>query len=251
MTQQISAIHTPCKSCVFAKYDDKTQIDCYLNYIDVYKNNNVEILEAYDNEKEFFVINNKKCIGYRENKWFDKRGMAHSSLDEKIAKYYETNYAHYLAVVDLKNMNLSQLNTILADLATCSIKPQKIIIIRYKNDNKIFGYKTIELALKEFNIGCQWRIQTMLEDNMDYNYILNDIIKNNLSCRFALSITDTAGPINTIIEYANTKVYKGLQNFYACGNKSKSIVLYSSTVFRHAFDTNKNIIDDSELYEML
>lgn len=251
MTPQISTIHTPCKSCVFAKYDNKTQTDCYLDYINIYQNNNIEILEAYDNEKEFFIINDKKCIGYRENKWFDKRGMTNSSLDEKIAKYNETNYAHYLAVIDLKNMNLSQLNEIITDLALCSIKPQKIIIIRYKNDNKIFGYKTIESLLKTSNIGCQWRIQTMLEDSMDHNYILNDIIKNNLNCRFVLSITDTGGKVNDIIEYANTKVYKKLQNFYACGNKSKNIVLYSSTVFRHAFDINKNIIDDSELYEML
>lgn len=251
MTQKISAVHTPCKMCAFAKFENKTQIGCSLEYIDIYKNNNIEILEAYDNEKEFFIINDKKCIGYRESKWFDKRDMTNSSIDEKIAKYRESDYSHYLAMIDLKNIDLSQLENILLDLAQCSIKPQKIIIIRYQNNNYEFGYKNIESVFQKTNIGCKWRIQTMLENDIEHNYILYDIIKNNLQYRFALSIKSYNLNMNNIIDYANTKVYKKLQNFYACGIENKDVVLYSSTVFRHAFDNNKNIIDDTNLYEII
>ena len=50
----VNTIHTPCKSCVFALYEDKTQTDCGLNYISKYRQkDNVEVLEAYDNDKEF------------------------------------------------------------------------------------------------------------------------------------------------------------------------------------------------------
>jgi hypothetical protein len=251
MTQPISAIHTPCKSCVFAKFEDKTQTNCFLDYISIYKDNNIQVLEAYDNEKEFFIINDKKCIGYRESKWFDKRGMTNSSLDEKIAKYQEANYAHYLAVIDLKYLSLSQFNNICFSLSKCSIRPEKIVILRYAKDNKIFGYKNIESILKDTNIGCEWRIQTMLDDDIEYNYTLNDIIKNNLQCRFVLSINNYNDSFDNIINYANTKVYKKLQNFCACGNSDKTTILYSSTVFRHAFDVGKNILDDPSLYEII
>ena len=59
----INAVHTPCKNCVFAIYDNITQTNCALHYLDIYRDKDIEILEAYDNDKEFYIINNKKCIG--------------------------------------------------------------------------------------------------------------------------------------------------------------------------------------------
>ena len=80
----IHAIHTPCKNCVFAKYEENTQTGCELDYIEKYKNLESEILEVYDNDKEFYVINDKKCLGYREPKWFEQLSMSDSSMEEKI-----------------------------------------------------------------------------------------------------------------------------------------------------------------------
>lgn len=251
MTQQISGIHTPCKNCVFAKFDDKTQVDCFLKYLDIYRNNGIEVLEAYDDQQEFFVINDKKCIGYREKKWFESRGLGDASIDEKITKYEQSNFPHYLAVIDLQNLDLIGLQTVCEQLAICTIKPQKLVIIRYKHDNKKFGYDSIESILKKTNISCAWRIQTMLETGIDYNYTLNDIIKNNLRCRFLLDIHKQNTNLQSLIDYVNQKVYKELKNFCACGNLDKSAVIYSSTVFRHAFETGKNILDDTSLYEII
>ena len=55
-------IHTPCKDCVFAIYDDKTQINCSQDCIDKYKKLDVPIVEVYDDDKEFYVIEGRKCI---------------------------------------------------------------------------------------------------------------------------------------------------------------------------------------------
>lgn len=250
MTRPISAIHTPCKQCAFAQYDNKTQTGCHLGYIEIYKNNNEEIIEAYDEESEFFVINNKKCIGYRENAWFEKREVNIDSMEDKLAKYQESNYAHYIAVIDLKKLDMNQLHDICKNLMSCQVKPQKIILIRYKDENKKFAYKDIEDTFKNTNICCSWRIQTILDEDMPYQYILYDIVKNNKSLRFLLT-TGSNDDFNTIINYANNRVYSELKNFCVCGNESKTTLLYSSTVLRHAFETGKDLINDPQLYEII
>jgi hypothetical protein len=249
--QQILPIHTPCKQCVFAEYTENTQVNCRLNYIDKYRKNNIEIIEAYDDDKEFFIINGKKCIGYRENKWFEKRDMADASIQDKVSKYKESNYAHYIVVINLKNLSLLKLENICKNIHKCNIKPQKIVLIRYLDDEKNFHYNNIEEIFASTNIDYPWRIQTMLDDKLPYEYILYEITKNNKNCRFILSVEDDVDILNALINNANNRVYDELDNFYACGTENKKIVLYSSTVYRYAFEVGKDIINDPELYVVL
>jgi hypothetical protein len=58
----IKAIHTPCKNCVFAKYDGKTQTDCHLDMTTKFSSKGIEIIKAYDEEKEFDIINGKNVM---------------------------------------------------------------------------------------------------------------------------------------------------------------------------------------------
>lgn len=56
---------TSCKECIFAIYEDNTQVACEANRIEKFKK---DIIEAYDNEKEFFVIN-RICNLYKTKDW--------------------------------------------------------------------------------------------------------------------------------------------------------------------------------------
>ena len=145
---EINPIHTPCKQCVFAKYENITQTDCFLNYIDKYKTNEVEILEAYDEEKEFYIINGKKCIGYRENKWFANIGMENASIEEKIQEFNRKNYLHYLLVLNLDNYSYENFEHLKNQIANISIKPSKIIFIRYQNKEPLYGLDLIKNLLE-------------------------------------------------------------------------------------------------------
>jgi hypothetical protein len=161
---QINIIHTPCKKCVFAKYNNNTQTDCHLGYISLYKNTNIEILEAYDEEKEFYIINNKKCIGYRENGWFEKRNLQDLSIEEKVIKFKENNFLHYMLCVNLENFTEQTLLSFGSELSQLSIQPRKIIFIRYQNHDIKFSYDLIQKVLEEAKFKDKWRIQTMLID---------------------------------------------------------------------------------------
>jgi hypothetical protein len=91
----------------------------------------------------------------------------------------------------------------------------------------------------------------MLDTDTPHQHILYDIIKNNKSCRFILSINSDTPKINEIINYANDQVYNKLGSFYACGDSNKNVILYSSTVCRHSLETGRDILNDEELYKVI
>lgn len=78
-------IRTSCKDCIFAIYEDDTQISCAHDRIDKFKTLSSDlVIEAYDEEKNFYVIN-KFCNFYR-NKDSWNNGVADVSKVKEEAK---------------------------------------------------------------------------------------------------------------------------------------------------------------------
>lgn len=244
----ISKVHTPCKDCAFAEYKDITQTGCSIGYIDKYKNKGAAILEVYDNDKEFFVINDKKCIGYRENKWFAQYGLEHADLDEKIKKFNEINRIDYLMVIDLKEFNDDGLAVLKQSVADLSYKPSKIIFIRYQSD-KNFPYEKIKDFFNGANIDCKWRIQTMVDDSLSNKDILHNITNLNKGYRFILSINKPTDNVQNVVNKANEIVYTNLDSIIAIKNKDSSAILFSAASYRWSIVVPKiNILDNEENY---
>ena len=65
--KMLSQIHTSCKNCVFANYtaDGLVQSGCKLGKIQDYKKAGIDILDVYDDELQFSVINGRVCLFYR------------------------------------------------------------------------------------------------------------------------------------------------------------------------------------------
>lgn len=59
------SLQTNCKDCVFAVYKNQTQVDCKADRLKLFSD---KVIEAYDNEKEFYVIN-AFCNYYRKSTW--------------------------------------------------------------------------------------------------------------------------------------------------------------------------------------
>lgn len=247
----ISSIHTPCKDCVFAIYDNITQTECALKYIDKYKNQNIEILEAYDDTKEFYIINNKKCIGYRENKWFKQFDLDQADLDSKIQKYKETNILDYMIIIDLKNLSIDELEDLIQQTDACAIKPKKVILIRY-NDNELrFPYSSIEKILKDYNVSYEWRIQTILDTEWTYDHILSNITSSNLRYRFTVSVTKYSTDLCRIINATNKLVHEDLGQFEVISNAEKTCLIYSGAIYRFESFHGKNLLNNDDNYKIL
>lgn len=246
----IHAVHTPCKNCVFAKYDGNTQIDCSLDFISKLRHNNTEILEAYDNEKEFYVINNKKCIGYRENKWFEQFGLADACLDDKINKFKETNRLNYTVIIslhgfenpsDLKNLCYNLMNNIVGP-------PQKIIFLRRKSQSLVYTFDTMNTLISECNISCGWRIQSILDENITDESIINSILYTNAKSRFIVQITGPVSNLNPIIK-TNDIVHRDMGQVMVVSDQHKKCIVYSASVYRYARKIeNTNLLEDNTKY---
>lgn len=242
----IASIHTACKKCVFAEYNNNSQVGCSIGHLEKYRNINATILEAYDEEKEFYIINEKKCLCYRENSWFTKYDMEHSTLQEKIAKVKETNYLHYLLVINLYDFNADDLTKITNEIKSLPIKPQKIIFVRYSN-NKTFEFNVLNDVLKQSNLKCSWRIQSMIDNSLNYDQILHNIVSMNKGYRFIVSIKNPTSDIHKIISFANNKVYEALEALHVVANNDKSCILFSAPSYRFSLlIEGKNILDNIE-----
>lgn len=246
---QIDTVHTPCKDCVFAIYENKTQTNCALNYIDLYRNNNIEILEAYDEDKEFLIINKKKCIGYREPKWFEQFNMSNSTIEDKIIKFNETNKLNYLLIIDLLNFTIESFRQLCYNISRLDIKPQQLIIIRHIDDKLNFPYESISSVLQNSNI--KWRIQTMVDNSINHNQIIHNLIIINPKYRFVCSINNYIDNLNELINNSNRIVHEDLDQFIVLSSKNKYCLIFSSILYRYNILDGKNILTDTSQFTII
>lgn len=245
----INAIHTPCKKCVFAKYDNITQVGCYLDLIDKYRSKDVEILEAYDKQKEFYIINKKKCYGYKEDKYFELRDLGESSLEEKIDYIKKTFIINYVAVINIKQYSLEQLDEIIGLLVSCEVPPKKIVLIRYEADARRYDFDSIKKLLDKHN-PKEWRVQSILDNDSDYLNVLHqttNISKNN----FILSINGDYDRICNIISFAQNMIYNDFGTFVVLSDQSKSTIFFNKAVYKSSFANGKDILSDHSEYILL
>lgn len=65
-------VETVCKECVWAEYEGKTQVDCKLGRLAKFRTQGTLVAEVYDDDKEFFVIENRVCNACRNSNWAAK-----------------------------------------------------------------------------------------------------------------------------------------------------------------------------------
>lgn len=250
----IDIIHTPCKDCSFAIYDDKTQVGCALKYLDIYKTKEYDILEVYDNQKEFFVINKKKCPGYREQKWFDKLDDNTETLQDKINTFHKYNYIAYLLVINLSSLTRAQFIDLCEQVSKLDIQPNKIIFVRYPpiENTETFPYDYLKENIDKYLTQKAWRIQTVVDPSISYEFMLQQIVSVNKKHRFVVSMKEFNTDLSNVIDRANDIVTKDLGSFTIISNQNKTCFIFSSIVYRYSmFMDNKNILLDDNNYTII
>jgi hypothetical protein len=250
MIPSINTIHTSCKNCTYALYDNITQTNCALQYLDQYQQENL-VIEAYDDDKEFYIINDKKCLGYREPKWFKQFDMEDASMEEKVNKFHATNKLHYLAVISLRNMSLENLDNICEQISNCDTLPQKIIFIRHQSNSDHFTYANIENIINKYNIKYAWRIQSMLDKELSDMEILHNIVVINPKYRFIVSIDNYDTNIKETINGANNIVHHKLESFIVASNQNYSCVVFGGGVYRFGVAGKENILANKSAYQII
>lgn len=238
MSNRISNIHTSCEKCAFAKYDQITQTDCLLGLIDKYrKTSHIEILEAYNDDKEFFIVNNKKCAAYKTQEFFDERNILDKT--EYAFKNFEIKYN---AIIDARPYTPEQLSPIFEELKQASVSPEIITLItyEYKAPGDYF------VALNKSELKTKWKIKNLKHQEHDFIAVAHEIINlGNEKCPFVLTVQNKDN-LAKIVDKANQVVYEEFKRFAVITNKTKSNMMFNKFVYQAGLQKNHDIITHEE-----
>ncbi len=230
---------TSCKNCTAAVYEKtgKTQIQCAFGRLRVLDANGVKITPAYDEEKEFFVLD-KICYYYRTQEWSDDHiGEVMLDLVEK-----ENSLIYNAILWENSEINLSQAIT---NLSSQHNKPKHItVLLRYNTAwSSLYLKEQLEVS------GIPWTLaeKTGIETDDIYHGVKEAIIRR--SAPFFLMVfshEDIITNLFTNIEKDMTD--KGLSFHYVlCPKKSillpRKILKYYITMERGNF-INKILEDE-------
>jgi len=233
--KKIAALHTPCKNCIAAIYENKTQTGCYFDQL----KNFDSILEVYDNEHEFYVVNNKKCMYYRENNWLEKRGIGIEQAQETIVK---ENTIKYIAIINLDQIkNKNNLEKAVSELKKQKEKPCGIVVMMQKKVEYDISIKEVIDIMQ--GSGFIWKIKNFIEAYDLYRYV-KAIIQTAPRKRLYLLVNNSNIPNN---------FYSRILDFNMKNNPISAINLNENIFFSFAavaytiqlFD--KNILEDKDL----
>jgi hypothetical protein len=227
---------TKCNSCIFAEFDDSKQINCDLDRLTKYQNNNMAI---FDEETQSFVIETI-CNACRGEKWANYN--LGKNLIAKVEQEIQISFDFFVLALEKDDDIIRKKlhNTIIQCNTQKIVKPKNIyIVLQNKNilSSEIFSIisehrhpsidiKLIRIISMECDIGqcidsaikksksnyCGF---FKLTDNIPNNllYVLNNIINNKLE---VLSMVE---PYN---DFSGLIIQNSLYRLFG-GNKNEHI----------------------------
>lgn len=151
----IAEINTPCKYCAFGLWVDKTQVGCVAERLKQFKDANVELVECFDDEAEFFVINGRNCNYFRNVNTlgdFDVMELLKQVKEETTIK----------CDLILMANDLAKLENSIGAVKSWTVKPNTLILL----NNNYTTQEIIDVVTETKYIG-KWKIVTKQEDMVD------------------------------------------------------------------------------------
>jgi hypothetical protein len=223
---------TSCKECIFAKYEDKTQIGCVANRIIKFQNLN-NVIEAYDDDKEFYVINGF-CNYYRNQQWNDgvaniDRAKKESSLTfdifincDDINEEYKNKIKTFLSTI---NYDENKLNIVLYHLDRLRNDLREYVLDIYKNYKKI-------------------KISVCFNKN---SFLHESILKSNSSFYLSLSKDSFIGPY--ILNHINNLINDDIKKFIVANDGG--VLIVSNIAYRMQFLNTENADHEENVEQVI
>lgn len=231
-------LQTSCKNCIFAVYEGITQTGCVANRLKKFDKN--DIIEAYDNEKEFYVIN-KFCNLYRPLSWnggIQNLGKAtsESALDFDImvnCNNITEEFKNYLigatASIDYYE-DKAHINLFHDYTCSSDIKSRVLDVYSHKKSIKISICLESEKFLHEFALKSKNNCHLVISNNFDFTKLsnLNALVNQDLkrfivaNCDGILVISNMAYKMN----YVNNPIDNYRINLQNIVETAKNIEMY-------------------------
>lgn len=154
--QKLHIVHTSCKGCIFAKYEGKTQVDCgFGDYLNIYQERDC-VIEAYDEQEEFYIVNGRRCLARRELNWGQQRPPASWEQDARR----ELSQKIDVIIPLVKRVDFKLLHSTLTSLATQLHQPHSVVIVNNQGETPI---SQIHQFLMANSMGLNWSLTNMIE----------------------------------------------------------------------------------------
>lgn len=131
--EPLSQIHTACRDCVFAQYKENTQVGCKLDKINDYKNAEIPIVEAHDGNKEFYVINGRVCLSFRNEEVLKDYPV---NSWEEIVKL-QTKVPYQIICFIEEDDKLIDLKNFIKSIKRQEVQPNRVTFINKQYSNYI------------------------------------------------------------------------------------------------------------------
>lgn len=190
----MNSLHTSCKNCIYAKFDEnnKTQIGCEFDRIEKLKNNGINVIESYDDEKEFYVLDKHACMAYRE-KEFLSNGITLEESKKITRKQMSPRFA---AVINVSDSDKEKLVAIIKNISDQTISFHEVIFCT----NSSIKPSDIISIINELKCKFKWNIKQILDDYWLGSRSINISVQKSKSTYFSMFESNFNIPKNFVEE---------------------------------------------------
>lgn len=199
----VSKIHTACKDCIFATYENNTQTGCKLNKIEKMKNTGLNVIESFDDQKEFFVIDNHICTTYRNELLFKDK-----SVEDHIEIVKKQAMPRIACIIIVSSDDESILNKTILSILEQSVEFSEVIFSLMSNikPSKIMS------ILNEKKVNFKWSIKQIVDDYWEGSKSINVAIQKSRSTYASVFNAGFIIPKDFVKEICNS-IVEDLQRF--------------------------------------
>ena len=148
-------MNTSCKNCVFAEWENNTQVYCQLNRIEKFRNQGIVVDEAYDEDNREFYVIKSVCLANRTNKWASRQN---TNLIDKVYNEMQIK-VDCIIYIDSRH-NIYDIESTYNSVLLSKLKPLNITFL--VNTNNIHQYQITSFINPNNNVS--WRIEKIVED---------------------------------------------------------------------------------------
>jgi hypothetical protein len=182
--QLLNKVHTSCKNCIWANYEGNTQIDCGLGRIKKYKN----VIECYDEEKEFFVINKAYCLFYRNKDTVDVSDL--EDLYKHIRKQAEIQYQLIIILEDKQDIYGTFCS--IESAIKQDVKP-KILTVVNRSKKAGVGKELADYLRKYDKVFNIWKVQNLVNTSLTREDCVDIVLDGTMYKTFSLYVVINSG----------------------------------------------------------
>lgn len=237
MSENEKFMDTACKYCVFSEKKGNLQIGCKYGNLERFKNSGCEIIEAEDQEEQFFVIKNRLCMALRRSPWGDS--LSNKEKIDKVRKDITTRVTCILIVKETEKCIENVIKTFKTAIEQ-KTKFQNIhFILEKKSEIKIGSLMN---AIKPIECDIQWFVKQMVHDDFSFKDGIDEIVEKEKTTFSAIFFSGFSIP-EDFVKSVDESINDNLDRFILLKPYNENGLLFQNKLFK-IFGGNKDAFNE-------